>query len=97
MQKYLSLTGLVYLPFIVLASKKWFDKLSAEDKATVRAAAVEAGAFERQQREPAVALLQTLKGKGMRVNERRPRRRSGCARRRSRSMRSSARPSAPTR
>lgn len=69
-QKYLSLTGHVYSPFIVLASKKWFDKLSAEDKAAVRAAAVEAGAFERQQqREQAVALLQTLKGKGMQVNE----------------------------
>lgn len=69
-QKYLSLTGHVYSPFIVLASKKWFDKLSAEDKAAVRAAAVEAGAFERQQqREQAVALLKTLKGTGMQVNE----------------------------
>ena len=69
-QKYLSLTGHVYSPFIVLASKKWFDKLSDADKASVRAAALEAGVYQRQmQREQAVKLVDELKSKGMQVNE----------------------------
>ena len=69
-QKYLSLTGHVYSPFIVIASKKWFDGLSAADKAAVKAAAVEAGSFQRQQqREQAGKLVDGLRGKGMQVNE----------------------------
>jgi tripartite ATP-independent transporter DctP family solute receptor len=69
-QKYLSLTGHVYSPFIVIASKKWFSSLSAEDKTAVRAAAVEAGVYQRQQqREQAVKLVDSLKAKGMQVNE----------------------------
>ncbi len=69
-QKYLSLTGHVYSPFIVIASKKWFDGLSAADKAAVKAAAVEAGVYQRQQqREQAVKLVDGLKGKGMQINE----------------------------
>lgn len=69
-QKYLSLTGHVYSPFIVLASKKWFDGLTAADKAAVRAAAVEAGTYQRQmQREQATQLVAALKSKGMQVNE----------------------------
>lgn len=69
-QKYLSLTGHVYSPFIVLASKKWFDSLSAEDKTLVKTAAVEAGTYQRQlQREQAKALVDQLKSKGMQINE----------------------------
>lgn len=69
-QKYLSLTGHVYSPFVVIASKKWFDTLSAADKTAVRAAAVEAGVYQRQQqREQAAKLVDALKGKGMQVNE----------------------------
>ena len=69
-QKYLSLTGHVYSPFIVIASKKWFDTLSAADQAAVKAAAVEAGVYQRaQQREQAVQLVDGLKAKGMAVNE----------------------------
>lgn len=69
-QKYLSMTGHVYSPFIVLASKKWFDKLPDADKAAVRAAAVEAGTYQRQmQREQSVQLVDALKAKGMQVNE----------------------------
>lgn len=69
-QKYLSMTGHVYAPFIVLASKKWFDKLPDADKAAVRAAAVEAGVYQRQmQRKQSVELVEALKGKGMQVNE----------------------------
>ncbi|MEO8523158.1 MAG: TRAP transporter substrate-binding protein [Caldimonas sp.] len=69
-QKYLSMTAHVYSPFIVMASKKWFDALSAADKTAVRAAAVEAGVYQRQQqREQSVALVEELKSKGMQVNE----------------------------
>jgi tripartite ATP-independent transporter DctP family solute receptor len=69
-QKYLSLTSHVYAPFIVIASKKWYDKLSDADKAAVKDAAVEAGKYQRQmQREQAVKLVDALKAKGMQVNE----------------------------
>ena len=69
-QKFLSMTGHVYSPFIVLASKKWFDGLPPADKAAVRAAAVEAGTFQRaQQRAQAETLVNSLKSKGMQVNE----------------------------
>ena len=69
-QKYLSMTGHVYSPFIVIASKKWFETLSPADKAAVKAAAVEAGTYQRQQqREQAVKLVDTLKSKGLQVNE----------------------------
>ena len=64
------MTGHVYSPFIVIASKKWFDTLSPADKAAVKAAAVEAGVYQRQQqREQAVKLVDALKAKGMQVNE----------------------------
>ncbi len=69
-QKYMSLTGHVYSPFIVIASKKWFDTLSAADKAAVKAAAVEAGTYQRaQQREQATKLIESLRSKGMQVTE----------------------------
>lgn len=69
-QKYLSLTGHVYSPFIVIGSKKWFDKLSDADKVAVKAAGVESCKYQRQmQREQAVQLMQSLKSKGMQVNE----------------------------
>jgi tripartite ATP-independent transporter DctP family solute receptor len=69
-QKYLSLTGHVYSPFIVLASKKWFESLPPADKTLVRAAAVEAGVYQRQQqRDQANKLIDALKGKGMQINE----------------------------
>ncbi|MGO4763644.1 TRAP transporter substrate-binding protein [Cupriavidus sp. 2KB_3] len=69
-QKYLSLTGHVYSPFIVIASKKWWGKLSDADRKAVKDAAVEAGKYERQlQRDQAVKLLEQLKAHGMQVNE----------------------------
>ncbi|MBN9411043.1 MAG: TRAP transporter substrate-binding protein [Burkholderiales bacterium] len=46
-QKFLSMTGHIYTPYVVLASKKWFDKLSDADKAAVRAAAAEAVPYQR--------------------------------------------------
>jgi tripartite ATP-independent transporter DctP family solute receptor len=69
-QKYLTLTGHVYSPFIVITNKKWFDKLPDADKTAVRQAAVEASKFMRQlQREQSVKLVKELEGKGLQVNE----------------------------
>jgi TRAP-type transport system periplasmic protein len=69
-QKYLSMTGHVYSPFIVIASKKWFDALTPAEKTAVKAAAVEAGVYQRaQQREQAAKLTEQLKSKGMQINE----------------------------
>lgn len=69
-QKYLSITSHVYSPFIVIASKKWFDKLSDADKTAVKQAATEAAKYQRQlEREQAVQLEKSLKEKGMQINE----------------------------
>lgn len=69
-QKYLSLTAHVYSPFIVIGSKKWFDKLSDADKVAVKQAGAESCKYQRQlQRDQATQLVQSLKSKGMQVNE----------------------------
>ncbi len=47
-QKYISLSNHVYTPVALVASKKFWDKLSDADKAGVKKAAVEAGLYQRQ-------------------------------------------------
>jgi tripartite ATP-independent transporter DctP family solute receptor len=67
-QKYLSLTKHVYSPWIVLASKKWWDKLSAAEKQAVQQSAEAARDFERKDsRAAAEKALAYLKTKGMQV------------------------------
>jgi tripartite ATP-independent transporter DctP family solute receptor len=67
-QKYLSLTKHVYSPWIVLASKKWWDKLSAAEKKAVQESAEAARDFERKDsRAAAEKALDFLKSKGMQV------------------------------
>lgn len=67
-QKYLSLTKHVYSPWIVLASKKWWDGLSADEKKAVQASAVASRDFERKDsREAATKAVEFLKSKGMQV------------------------------
>lgn len=69
-QKYLSLTAHSYTPYIVLASKKWLDKLSEADREVVRAAAVEAGAYQRRiNREQSAMLSGDLGKRGMTVTD----------------------------
>ncbi len=69
-QKYLSLTAHSYTPYIVLASKKWFDKLSEADRTAVRQAAVEAGAYQRKiNREQSDMLVGEMKKHGLTVTE----------------------------
>ena len=69
-QKFLSLTGHSYTPYIVLASKKWFDKLSDADRTAVREAALEAGAYQRKiNREQSTLLVGEMKKRGLQVTE----------------------------
>ncbi len=68
-QKYLSITNHVYSPWIVLASKKWWDGLSADEKKVLQESAVASRDFERKDtRAAAGKAIDTLKGKGMQVN-----------------------------
>jgi TRAP-type transport system periplasmic protein len=47
-QKHISLTNHVYTPVALVASKKFWDTLSAADKASLQQAATEAGALQRK-------------------------------------------------
>jgi len=68
-QKYLSMTNHVYSPWIVLASKKWWDGLSADERNAVTKAAVASRDFERKDsREASAKAIDTLKAKGMQIN-----------------------------
>lgn len=68
-QKYLSLTNHIYTAYVLLASQKTWDKLSAEERAIVTKAAADAGSYERTlARSQNAALLEDLK-KQMAVNE----------------------------
>ena len=69
-QKYLSLTRIVYDPLIVLFSKKTWDKLSADEQKVLSEAAKEATAYQRQvNRDTETAVLKAMPAKGMQVNE----------------------------
>lgn len=67
-QKHLTLTGHVYTPYVLLASKRWFDSLSAEDKALVMEAAQESAEYQRGlSRNDAERLTGLLQQEGMEV------------------------------
>ena len=67
-QKYLTLSAHSYTPYIVLASKRWFDKLSEADRDVVRKAAVDAGTYQRQiNREEMRKLVDQMKKHGLQV------------------------------
>jgi tripartite ATP-independent transporter DctP family solute receptor len=69
-QKYLSVTRHTYNTFIVLMSKKFWDKLSPKEQQIIQDAAIEARDYERQvSRAASVKALAELKAKGMQVNE----------------------------
>lgn len=69
-QKYLTVTNHVYSPWIVLASKKWWDQLSKDEQKVLADAAKVSRDFERKDtREEAAKALADLKGKGMQINE----------------------------
>ena len=67
-QKFLSLTKHVYSPWIVLASKQWWDKLSTDEKKALQESAEASRDFERKDSRAASAkALDFLKAKGMQV------------------------------
>jgi tripartite ATP-independent transporter DctP family solute receptor len=69
-QKYLTITRHVYSPWIVLASKAWWDKLTPAEKTILQDAAVQSRDFERKDsREASLKSIDTIKSKGMQVNE----------------------------
>ena len=69
-QKYLTVTNHVYSPWIVMASKKFWDGLSAAEKKVLMDAAVKSREFERKDtRDEGAKALAELKGKGMQINE----------------------------
>lgn len=69
-QPYLTISNHVYTPFVLLASKKWWDGLSADEKDIIQQAAKESQKYQREtSREGAVAALTYLKEKGLKVSE----------------------------
>jgi tripartite ATP-independent transporter DctP family solute receptor len=69
-QKYLSITRHVYTPWIMMAAKPWWDKLTDDQKKIIQQAAVASRDFERKDsREGSLKAVDFLKSKGMQVNE----------------------------
>jgi tripartite ATP-independent transporter DctP family solute receptor len=69
-QKYLSLTRHAYAPYVVLAGRKFWDRLGAAERTAVTSACLEAGTYQRKLgRDMDARLLADLKSKGMVVNE----------------------------
>ncbi|WP_353860415.1 TRAP transporter substrate-binding protein [Azospirillum formosense] len=69
-QKYLTISKHVYSPWIVLASKRWYDGLSADERKIIAEAAAASRDFERKDsREASKQSIAYLKDKGMQINE----------------------------
>ncbi|WP_310734667.1 TRAP transporter substrate-binding protein [Azohydromonas caseinilytica] len=69
-QKYASTTGHAYGVLVVLVSKKLWDKLSADERNLLQAAALEARDYQRQvSREQARKAMDDLRAAGMQINE----------------------------
>ena len=68
-QPYLSLTRHVYSPWIVMASKKWWDTLSEDEQEAIRQAAVSSRAFERKDsRADSEKAMEALRAADMQIN-----------------------------
>lgn len=69
-QKYLSVTKHAYAPLPVMASKKFWDKLTGDEKKVFQDSCAEARQYQlKVNREQGAKLLADLKAKGMVVNE----------------------------
>ncbi len=69
-QKYMTVTNHVYSPWIVTASKKWWDGLSKDEQKVLMDAAKTSRDFERKDtRAEAAKAMGDLKARGMQVNE----------------------------
>jgi TRAP-type C4-dicarboxylate transport system substrate-binding protein len=68
--RHLTLTNHMYTPQAVIVSKKFWDKLSADEKNILQDAATETAAFQRKvAREAAAKALDELKKHGMTVHQ----------------------------
>jgi tripartite ATP-independent transporter DctP family solute receptor len=68
--KHLTLTNHMYTPQAVIVSKKFWDKLSADEKKVLQDAANETALYQRKvAREEAAKALEDLKRRGMQVHE----------------------------
>ncbi|WP_157271704.1 TRAP transporter substrate-binding protein [Azohydromonas aeria] len=69
-QKYASTTGHAYGVIVVLVSRKFWDKLSGEERKVLQAAALEARDYQRRiSREQSRQAVDDLKAAGMQINE----------------------------
>ena len=69
-QKYLTISRHVYTPLVVLAGKKWWDGLSADEKKVVQDVGGRTREYQRRiSREMVDQSLQDLRAKGMQINE----------------------------
>ncbi|HEY9214147.1 MAG TPA: TRAP transporter substrate-binding protein DctP, partial [Ancylobacter sp.] len=67
-QKYLTVTNHVYSPWVLLASKSWWDKLSDDERKILMDAAIASRDFERTDtRADAKKALDQLKSSGMEI------------------------------
>lgn len=68
--KHLTLTNHMYTPQVVIVSKKFWDKLSGDEKKILQDAANETALYQRKvARDQAASVLAELKKKGMQVHE----------------------------
>ncbi|WP_447918966.1 TRAP transporter substrate-binding protein [Achromobacter aegrifaciens] len=68
-QPYLTITRHVYTPWVVLASKKWWDTLSPDEQKLIRQAAASSRDFERlDSRADSQKAMTTLEKAGMKIN-----------------------------
>jgi tripartite ATP-independent transporter DctP family solute receptor len=68
-QKYLTISHHVYTPFIVLASKQWWDTLTPDEQTAIKASAAAARDSERADtRAERARILEQLKQQGMQMN-----------------------------
>ncbi|WP_459616482.1 TRAP transporter substrate-binding protein [Bordetella sp. 2513F-2] len=68
-QPYLTLTRHVYTPWVVLASKKWWDTLSADEQKIIMEAAAASRDFERKDsRADSAKAMKVLEQAGMKIN-----------------------------
>ncbi|MVW77313.1 DctP family TRAP transporter solute-binding subunit [Bordetella sp. 02P26C-1] len=69
-QKYLSLTRHTYTPYVVVVSKRVWDKLTPDEQKLLKETAAEASEYQRKiSRESEARFLAELKERGMEVNE----------------------------
>ena len=70
LQQYLSVTNHVYSPWVMLASKSWWDQLSDDQRDILMDAANASSVFQRNHaRSEADKAVAALKNKGMQINE----------------------------